>query len=229
MARLDPGVSARWVARRAKQAAESLKSEYEAGKRGDETPVEPIFPTPAEQLAALQRLVTRSPAPGAAESAQDASHTLDAATGYADGDGPEIADDDAAEVASALGRIDWQQVRAATTERTGEAAEAMRTMARQVDWAKVQPVAAQVSSALIAAVASGRLPVGGRLGPLVLKALTDRGALASRVGATMQSSQDDLPPDFRADLDAASAPGSPSPTGDVPVAPLPRWRGGSDA
>jgi hypothetical protein len=212
MARLDPGSSARWLARRAKQTAATLKSEYEAGKRGDESPVEPIFPTPAEQLAALQRLVTRTPA--AAEPRTDATAAEDDA---------DAADADAAEVASALRRIDWHQVRAATTERTGEAADAMRTMARQVDWAKVQPVAAQVSSALIAAVASGRLPVGGRLGPLVLKALTDRGALASRIGATMQSGHDDLPPDFRADLDDGPAPHPTPSTGDVPTAPLPRW------
>jgi hypothetical protein len=214
MARLDPGASARWVARRAKQAAESLKSEYEAGKRGDESPVEPIFPTPAEQLAALQRLVTRSPAP-----APDDARPEDEATG--DADTHVGGDADAAEVASALRRIDWQQVRAATTERTSDAAEAMRTMARQVDWAKVQPVAAQVSSALIAAVASGRLPVGGPLGPLVVRALSDRGALASRIGATMQSGQEDLPPDFRAELETER--GSGASTGGVEVAPLPRW------
>lgn len=210
MARLDPGASARWVARRAKQAATSLKSEYEAGKRGDESPVEPIFPTPAEQLAAVQRLLTHSPSPAAAEPTEPG-----------DGDTTET---DAAEVASALRRVDWQQVRAVTTERTGEAAEAMRTMARQVDWAKVQPVAAQVSSALIAAVAAGRLPVGGRLGPLVVKALTDRGALASRVGSAMQAGDDDLPPDFRADLGGDdSQPEAAPPADGAHVAPLPRW------
>jgi hypothetical protein len=219
MARLDPGASARWLARRAKQTAATLKSEYEAGKRGDDSPVEPIFPTPAEQLAALQRLVTRTPA---AEPRADATATDDTDTDTDDTDTDDT-DADAAEVASALRRIDWHQVRAATTERTGEAAEAMRTMARQVDWAKVQPVAAQVSSALIAAVASGRLPVGGRLGPLVLKALTDRGALASRIGATMQSGHDDLPPDFRTDLDDGPARHPTPSTGDVPTAPLPRW------
>ena len=229
MARLDPGASARWVARRAKQAATSLKSEYEAGKRGDESPVEPIFPTPAEQLAAVQRLLTRSPSPATAGATGPADgETIGDVEPPAgeDGDTTEI---DAAEVASALRRVDWQQVRAVTTERTGEAAEAMRTMARQVDWAKVQPVAAQVSSALIAAVAAGRLPVGGRLGPLVVKALTDRGTLASRVGATMQAGDDDLPPDFRADLDGDDSPAQPAPSEDgAHVAPLPRWnrRGG---
>lgn len=207
MARLDPGASARWLSRRAKQAATSLKSEYEAGKRGDETPTEPIFPTPREQLAALKALIVgappdRDPAPAVADD-------------IAAGDDA----DDAAEVASALRGVDWQQVRAATAERTGEAAEAMRTMARQVDWAKVQPVAAQVSSALIAAVAAGRLPVAGRLGPLVAKALTDRGALAQRVGDSFTSDAGDLPPDFRAEL----TDGQP---GGGDIAPLPRWRDG---
>jgi hypothetical protein len=205
MARLDPGASARWMARRAKQAAASLKSEYEAGTRGDDSPVEPIFPTPGQQLAALQRLLTRSPAP-------DAHPGTDA--GAADEAAADAVTDDAAEVAAALRRVDWQQVRAATAERTGDAAEAMRAMARQVDWAKVQPVAAQVSSALIAAVAAGRLPVGGRLGPLVAKSLTDRGALTARVGATMREG-DELPPDFRAELDDGAGV----------VAPLPRWTG----
>ena len=39
--------------------------------------------------------------------------------------------------------------------RAAEAAHAMKSMAAEVDWDKVQPVAAKVSSALIAAVASG--------------------------------------------------------------------------
>ncbi len=72
----------------------------------------------------------------------------------------------------------------------------MRAMARQVDWTKVQPAAAQVSSALIAAVAAGQIPVGGRLGPLVARAIVDQGGLAERVGQEMSTDQAPLP-DFR--------------------------------
>jgi hypothetical protein len=76
----------------------------------------------------------------------------------------------------------------------------MKAMADQVDWAKVQPVAAQVSSALIAAVASGRLPVGGRLTSTVARAIVDQGGLAQRVGQTVES----LPPDFREVIDTTA-------------------------
>jgi hypothetical protein len=105
-------------------------------------------------------------------------------------------DADANDVAEALRGVDWAQVRADTARRTGDAARAMKAMADQVDWAKVQPVAAQVSSALIAAVASGRLPVGGRLTNTVARAITDQG-LAQRVAAKLPQP----PPDFRQVID----------------------------
>ena len=112
-----------------------------------------------------------------------------------DDDDPEM-EAEAKDVADALGRVDWAQVRADTARRTGDAARAMKAMADQVDWAKVQPVAAQVSSALIAAVASGRLPVGGRLTNTVARAITDQG-LAQRVAAKLPQP----PPDFRQVID----------------------------
>ena len=71
------------------------------------------------------------------------------------GDPDANAVDAADDVADALRTIDWATVKAATSKGAGEAAERMRAMAQQVDWQAVQPVAAQVSSALIAAVASG--------------------------------------------------------------------------
>jgi hypothetical protein len=180
--RFDPARTAgRWVKAvkdgvltdRAKQGAAALKAEYDAGRQGDDRPVEPIWPAPAQQLDAVMaklRSVRRTPPAPDTE--------LDA---------------DAEEVASALGTVDWGQVKAETARRTGDAARAMKAMADQVDWAKVQPVAAQVSSALIAAVASGRLPVGGRLTSTVARAIVDQGGLAQRVGQTVDS----LPPDFR--------------------------------
>ncbi len=73
----------------------------------------------------------------------------------------------------------------------------MRAMADHVDWAKVQPVAAQVSSALIAAVAAGRIPVGGRLGPIVARAINDQNNLGKRVGENLQRNPAHVPPDFR--------------------------------
>lgn len=251
MARLDPGASVRWLSRRTKQAASSLKAEYEAGTRGDDSPTEPIFPTPGEQLAAITALLagTRRADRAGSPAADDASAADDAveappspaeATGTAGPSDPapaehgHAADDaDAEEVAAALHRVDWQQVRSFTAERTGAASDAMRAMAREVDWAKVQPVAAQVSSALIAAVASGRLPIAGRMGPLVAKALRDNGALAQRVGTSLTRADAPLPPDFRAevqpagDLRSGDGVGAGTPdrasSGVRPVAPLPRW------
>jgi hypothetical protein len=180
--RFDPARTAgRWVKAvkdgvltdRAKQGAAALKAEYDAGRQGDDRPVEPIWPAPAQQLdAVMAKLRSLRRTPPAPDTELDA---------------------DAEEVASALGSVDWGQVKAETARRTGDAARAMKAMADQVDWAKVQPVAAQVSSALIAAVASGRLPVGGRLTSTVARAIVDQGGLAQRVGQTVDS----LPPDFR--------------------------------
>jgi hypothetical protein len=109
----------------------------------------------------------------------------------------ESLDRDAEEVAKALRGVDWGQVRAATSERSTEVARTMRSLADHVDWAKVQPVAAQVSSALIAAVAAGRIPVGGPLGSMVARAITDQNNLGNRVAANLQRSAAGTPPDFR--------------------------------
>jgi len=110
---------------------------------------------------------------------------------------------DATAVASSLRDIDWAKVRAATAERTTDAAEKMRAMAAEVDWGKAQPMAAQVSSALIAAVASGHLPVGGRVGGTVVRAIMNDRDLAQRVGATLHRDAAPMPPDFRGELGQA--------------------------
>ncbi len=112
--------------------------------------------------------------------------------------------DDAEQVASALQRVDWAKVRAATSERGAEAAAAMRSMAAEVDWAKVQPVAAKVSSALMAAVASGQLGVGGRLGSTVARAIINDRDLAQRVSTELVRQQQPLPPDFRNVIDTTA-------------------------
>jgi hypothetical protein len=140
-------VSAKSWTAKAKRVAGSLKAEYQAGKEGDESPAMPIWPTPKEQLDKLLGLLssTRSAAPPP----------------------PEELETDAQEVTEALRGVDWASVRAATAARTSEASRAMRAAAERVDWTKVQPIAAQVSRALIAAAASGQIPLGGRLGTTV--------------------------------------------------------------
>jgi len=109
-------------------------------------------------------------------------------------------DDDERTVLAALRDVDWAAVRAATAERTTEAAQKMRAMAGEVDWGKVQPVAAHVSSALIAAVASGQMPLGGRVGPTVARAIMNDHNLAQRVATSLRHEDAPLPPDFRGEL-----------------------------
>lgn len=182
MARFDPARAAARLARaaagaklgeRAKQAAATLRAEYDAGTRGDEAPPARLWGTPKEQLDAVLRLL-RDEQPAAPSP-----------------------DEDATQLAGAMRQVDWAAVRAATAERGSDAAAAMRTLAGQVDWAKVQPVAAQVSSALIAAVASGRIPVGGPLGATVARTLIGQADIAQRVAGHLQREDEPLPPDFR--------------------------------
>jgi len=113
-----------------------------------------------------------------------------------DADTTESAVDD---VAEAMRGVDWASVRQATAKGTSEAAERMRAMASQVDWDKVQPVAAQVSSALIAAVASGQIPVGGPLGGRVLRTIMNDHGLAQRVAGSLARTPQAMP-DFRDDI-----------------------------
>ena len=81
----------------------------------------------------------------------------------------------------------------------------MRAMADHVDWGKVQPIAAQVSSALIAAVATGRIPVGGQLGPIVARAITDQNSLGKRVAQNLQDSRTTVPTEFRGIIEATAS------------------------
>ena len=111
---------------------------------------------------------------------------------------------DAEQVANAMRRVDWAKVRAATSERSADAAAAMRSMAAEVDWAKVQPVAAKVSSALMAAVASGQLGVGGRLGGTVARAIINDRNLAHRVSTELVKQEQPMPPDFRNVIDVTA-------------------------
>jgi hypothetical protein len=188
------GTTSRWVAK-VKHAASTLKAEYEAGKRGDDAPAEPIWPSPREQLAgllALWRPRDVTPTPVADDVVAD----------------DVVADDEveveAQEVATAMRGVDWAAVRAATSERTSEAARVMKSAAEHVDWAAVQPVAAQVSSALIAAVASGRLGIGGRLGSTVARTIIDQGGLAQRVAHQLRDQPAAMPVEFKGIIEASS-------------------------
>jgi hypothetical protein len=171
---------------KAKQVAASLKAQHAAGRDGDDSPAEPVWPTPKEQLEALKNLFRAVP-PNKGEVPDD-----------------QILDDDAAQVADALRRVDWTQVKAATAERTNEVARTMRSMADHVEWSKVQPVAAQVSSALIAAVAAGRIPIGGQLGSVVARAIADQNSLGRRVAANLEKTSTNAPPDFRGVIEATA-------------------------
>ena len=178
------------AAERAKQAARTLHAEYDAGRRGDDSPPAQIWGTPKQQLDAMLA-VLRGPA----------DRPLPAVRA-ADGDGhgtadPQIAEADVGEVAAAIRSVDWSAVRTATAERGSEAAAAMRAMAAHVDWSKVQPVAAQVSSALIAAVASGRIGVGGPLGGAVARTIIGQAGIAEQVVQRLAQDGATIPPDFR--------------------------------
>jgi hypothetical protein len=177
-------VSTMKLGAKAKEIASSLKAQHAAGRDGDESPAEPIWPTPKEQLEALKNVFRSAP--------------------KADDGADEALDRDADEVADAIRGVDWVQVRAATAERTNDVARTMRSLADHVEWAKVQPVAAQVSSALIAAVAAGRIPVGGPLGSMVARAITDQNNLGDRVASRLQQSPAGVPPDFRGVIEATA-------------------------
>jgi hypothetical protein len=205
MARLDPaGTSGRLLGKvrstdwkgRAKQAVQTLKDEYEAGKRGDDTPATPLWAGPREQLDGVLALLRGAPGHAAPDHSAAADPSTEVAL-HADAD----------EVADALRGVDWAKVRATTSERGAEAARTVREMAEQVDWNKVQPVATQVSTALIAAVASGQLGVGGRLGSTVARAIVDQGGLGRQVAARVTARDVDAPAEVRHVIDATAREG----------------------
>lgn len=206
---------------RAKRAASALKAEYEAGKRGDDAPPERIWATSRKQLDGFLALLRSTVGSPRGASTRDAELECNADAAEADVTSstepdaePQVAVD---EVASALGGVDWASVRSATAERTGDAAKAVKAMTDQVDWGRVQPVAGQVSRALIAAVAAGQIPVGGRMGATVARAIANQSGLAQRVGDQLQRSTTaaPLPEEFRNAIEATSRPepvdGEPAP------------------
>ncbi len=175
----------KWSAK-AKAIAAALKAEHAAGRAGDESPAQPVWPTPKEQLEGLKRLFRSAPTEPAA---------LDEGG----------LDSEAQQVAEALRGVDWAEVRSSAASRTSDVTRTMRAMADHVDWGKVQPIAAQVSSALIAAVATGRIPVGGQLGPIVARAITDQNNLGKRVAQNLQHSRTTVPTEFRGIIEATAS------------------------
>jgi len=205
-----------WKAK-ARGVASTIKAEYEAGKQGDETPAQPIWATPQQQLDGLLA-VFRQTAAGANDAHDKAASDPSAAeTPATDGDAADPADmteaaagnddADAAEVAAAIRGVDWAGVRAAAAGRTTEASKAMKSMADHVDWGKVQPVAAQVSSALIAAIATGQLGVGGRLASTVARTITNQNGLGQRVAEELDDASTPGSIDFRNTIEAAAREG----------------------
>ncbi len=189
------------LTRRAKQAAAALKDEYAAGARGDTEPAAPIWATPGEQLDAVVKLLR------SATTAIEAPAPADDATSDDRADDP-AADRStaaAAQMSLAIRSVDWGRVREATTDRTADVSRTARQLAEQVDWARIQPRAAQVSRAVIAAVASGQLGVGGRLGAVVARTIVDQGGLADQVGELLDHEPEELRRDIgRAVIDTSA-------------------------
>ena len=147
------------------------------------------------------------------EQYREGKAAVDAAEAAGSGGGDGAGDDGAGDVADertvigALRDIDWAAVRHSTAAKTGDVAERMKAMAAEVDWRSVQPAAAHVSSALIAAAASGRLPLGGPLGSTVARAIMNDRGLAQRVSAAMTARPDqgvEQVPDFRGVIDTTA-------------------------
>lgn len=187
---------------RVKQAAQTLKDEYEAGKRGDDAPAQPIWASPKEQLDGVLGLLRSAAASVGSTASGTSSASGESAPTEPVDDATMAADAD--QVAEALRGVDWGTVSAAAAERTSDAARTVKAMADQVDWAKVQPVAAQVSSALIAAVASGQLGVGGRLGSTVARAIVDQGGLGQQVAKRVNAQQLAVPNNLRRIIDSTA-------------------------
>lgn len=116
---------------------------------------------------------------------------------------PEEQQSTADEVSETMRKVDWAKVKSATAGTTATATENVKAMAAQVDWDKVTPVAAQVSSALIAAVAAGQIPLGGAMGARVARTIMNDRDLAAQVARSLARTPKEAPPDFRPVVRAA--------------------------
>ena len=227
-----PGDALGRLAKQAKLAAATLKAEYEAGKRGDDTPAATLWSSPIPQFDAFLAMLGSTRAEPAATGpattepvVAPSAESAEAAEAAESAEAAEAAE--AAEVTRLLGEVDWAAVRETAGTRSADAVQAVKAMSAQVDWAKVQPVAAQASSALIAAVAAGRLPVGGRTGALVARAMLDQGGLGQRVGRQMVGHVR-VSPDLRRAIDIVDSivtPSRPDPVQPDPVRRTPPSHG----
>ncbi len=207
---------------RAKAAMETLKAEYEAGKRGDDAPSAVLWAPPRQQLESFVGMLSAL-RPGARASSTDSAGPSDAdeaaataapADALADQSvvtSPETLAAEADELSGMLGKVDWVAVRESASSRSADATRAVRSMAAQVDWERVQPMARQASSLLIAAVASGQLPVAGRTGTLVARAMLDQGGLGERVGRQVLQ-QTTLRPELRTVIEVVDTIAAQRPT-----------------
>ncbi len=151
------GGIARRLTQRARESARVLREEFDKGARGESDGPTPVLwdrPT-FEHLKSVLR-ANRAPAPTATPSGP---------TGEPPGpDTPGALSDEAAadEVSMVLERIDWRGVTtaAAAADRASDVAERLRSLAGEVDWERMRPVAGKVATALVAAAATGHL---GRL------------------------------------------------------------------
>lgn len=199
---------------KATEFAQRLRDEFERGRAGesDDTPSAPSAdgsdsagaddrPTARAgntvEAVDVDRSATNA---GAAQGSigEDAGASTDSGSSATDPSASAPSSSDVDSVVDALRSVDWTKVRAATSERSSAAARKMREMAADVDWGRVQAGAAVVSSALIAAVASGQVPLGGRLAGPVAKAILNDADLAGRVSARLKG--DSAPPDLRNDV-----------------------------
>ncbi len=193
---------------RAKAAMETLKAEYEAGKRGDDAPSAVLWAPPRQQLESFVGMLSAL-RPGARASSADSAGPSDADDTVVAS--PETLAADADELSGMLGKVDWVAVRESASNRSADATRAVRSMAAQVDWERVQPMARQASSLLIAAVASGQLPVAGRTGTLVARAMLDQGGLGERVGRQVLQ-QTTLRPELRTVIEVVDTIAAQRPT-----------------
>jgi hypothetical protein len=69
-------------------------------------------------------------------------------------------------VSGVLQRVDWKAVSSTTQQRTAEVTDRMRSLAADVDWDRLRPVASKVATALVAAAASGQ--IGSLSGPAAM-------------------------------------------------------------
>jgi hypothetical protein len=198
---------------RAKDAVEQLRNDYEAGKRGEDIEPQPLWMGPRQQLdtmvAMLRRASAATPADGSRLSLETggkvaASDGSDPAGGM---DREEVTFDDVDidALADEVEGVDWARVRAATAEKSAEAAAVMQRLATNVDWSRAQPMVRQLSSALIAAVASGRLMPGGPLGAMVARTIVNDANLGAAVAERLRQRGTTPPADFRSYIDTSAS------------------------